>query len=169
MEDKSTDPDLQLDLNYLIRKESVVRYLHWLCRLLDDFDIERFVEEFTDDGTYRLIPRDNYDRNLPVCIIDDNKDRLRYRAKLITEHWHYEKFRETRVLSNTLISFPEKTLASSQSNFTVYRTDAEGRTSLHMVGRLEDRLVWLDGHWRMKDRLAILESYLPQEAIVVPP
>jgi hypothetical protein len=38
-----------------------------------------------------------------------------------------------------------------------------------MVGRLEDRLVWLDGHWRMKDRLAILESYLPQEAIVVPP
>lgn len=169
MEKESGHLPLSLDLTSLIKKESVVQYLHQLSQLLDDFDIERFVEEFTDDGTYRLIPRDNYDRNLPVCIIDDNKDRLRYRAKLITEHWHYEKFRETRFLSNFLISFPAETVALSRSNFVVYRTDAEGRTSLHMVGRFEDHLVWLNGHWRIKDRVAILESFLAQEVIVVPP
>ncbi|MGH7906382.1 MAG: nuclear transport factor 2 family protein [Candidatus Binataceae bacterium] len=155
--------------DYLLKKDAVVGYLHHLCRLLDDFQIESFVNEFTDDGSYRLIPRENYARGLPVHVIDDTKGRLIYRCKIITEHWHYEQFRETRMLANAMVEFPDEDAAVCKSNMIIYRTDSEGRTGLHLACILEDRLISMEGRWRIKDRLAILESFLPNEAIVVPP
>ncbi|GEM_PF-6050470 len=160
---------LRVDPEFALKKEAVVAYLHRLCRMLDDFDVQGFVDEFTDDGSYRLIPRDNYERHLPVHVIDDDKRRLLYRTKLITEHWHYERFREMRMLSNVMVDFPNPQTALAKSNLIVYQTDAEGRTNLHMACVLEDKLIASDGRWRIKDRLAILESFLPNEAIVVPP
>ncbi len=160
---------LRVDPDYALKKEAVVAYLHRLCRMLDEFDIRGFVDEFPDDGSYRLIPRDNYERRLPVHVIDDDKRRLIYRMELITEHWHYERFREMRMLSNVMVEFPDAETAIAKSNLLVYQTDAEGRTNLHMACVLEDRIVAAGGRWRIKDRLAILESFLPNEAIVVPP
>ena len=160
---------LRVDSDYALKKEAVVAYLHRLCRMLDEFDVQGFVDEFTDDGSYRLVPRDNYERHLPVHVIDDDKRRLLYRTKLITEHWHYERFREMRMLSNVMVEFADAETAIAKSNLIVYQTDSEGRTNLHMACVLEDRIVALGGRWRIKDRLAILESFLPSEAIVVPP
>jgi 3-phenylpropionate/cinnamic acid dioxygenase small subunit len=153
----------------LARKDEVVTYLLKLARMLDDFEIKAAIEEFTADGSYKLIPRENHERGLPVCIIDDDRDRLIYRSKLIFEHWHYEKFKETRFLSNFLVGFPAKDTARAQSNFVIYRTTQEGVSSLHLVGTFDDKLVFRDGRWRIKDRLAILETFASDDAIVVMP
>ena len=173
-QDSAPDREIQrpapiADLDDLLRTQEVVDYLHWLCHLLDRFEIDVFVEEFVDDGHYRLIPRENYDRGLFVHIIDDTKDRLRYRRDIIQNHWHFEAFRETRSLSNTLVRFPTANIAETTSNFAIHHTTAEGATRLHLVGVFEDTLVRWDGRWRIKDRLAILETFSPDEAIVVPP
>lgn len=159
----------RVSLEFLATKEAIVSYLSWLAHLLDEFEIGRFVEEFADDGRYRLQPRENYEVGSPVCIIDDTKKRLRYRRDLILKHWHYEKFRENRALSNTLVRLDGADRAAARSSFCIYHTDEEGRTSLHLTGVMEDELVLLDGRWRIKDRLAILDTFLPQHAIVVPP
>ncbi len=156
-------------IELLAKTQEVTSYLYRLSHMLDDFQIEAFVDEFTEDGSYRLIPRDNLDRDLPVHIINDDKPRLRYRRDLILRHWQYEPFRATRMLSNILIDFVARELAESVANFVVYQTDAEGASSLHMVGKFRDRIV-LDGtRWRIKDRLAILENFMPDKVIVVPP
>jgi hypothetical protein len=68
-----------------------------------------------------------------------------------------------------VVSFPEPNVARSDSNFVIYRTNDEGLTTLHIVGTLEDTLVHHEGRWRIKDRLAILESYSCDDAIVVMP
>lgn len=154
---------------FLQTKEAIASYLHWLCHLLDDFEIAKFVEEFTDDGHYRLIPRENYVRNSPVCIIDDTKKRLRYRRDLILKHWHYERFRENRSLANLLVRLVGDNAAETRATFVIYHTDEEGRTSLHLTGMLEDKLVRQGGRWRIQDRLAILDTFMPRHAIVVPP
>jgi 3-phenylpropionate/cinnamic acid dioxygenase small subunit len=154
---------------FLLVKEEIVSYLGWLCHLLDDFEIGTFVEEFTDDGHYRLIPRENYVLNSPVCIIDDTKKRLRYRRDLILKHWHYEKFRENRSLGNILVRLTGDNAAETRATFVIYHTDEEGRTSLHLTGALQDKLIKQGGRWRIQDRLAILDTFMPQHAIVVPP
>jgi 3-phenylpropionate/cinnamic acid dioxygenase small subunit len=155
-------------LDLILKTQEVVNYLYRLAHLLDDFEIDAFVEEFTDNGTYRLITRENLERKFRIHIIDDDKPRLKYRRDLILQHWQYEKFRSTRVLSNPLVSFPERNRAEVKTNFVVYQTNSEGVAQLHLVGLLQDRLVF-DGRWRIAARLAILENSLPDDAIVVPP
>jgi anthranilate 1,2-dioxygenase small subunit len=155
--------------DYLIKKEEIVSYLHYLCYLLDDYQIEKYVEEYTDEGHYKLIPRENHERDLFVSIIDDSKKRLRYRRDLILKHWHHEKFRENRSLSNILVEFPADDVAEAKSNFVIYQSNEEGVTNLHLTGVFEDRLVRRDDRWRIQNRLAVLDTFMPNHAIVVPP
>jgi len=158
-----------MTVELLLRRESVVQYQVRLAALLDDQKYDEFVAEFTEDGAYRLIARENHDRGLPTCIIDDTRDRLIYRSGLISRQWHHGRFRETRMLSNFDIDFPAADAALAKANFALYHTDAEGETRLHMVGRLEDSLVERQGRWRIRRRFAILETFKPTEVIVYPP
>jgi len=158
-----------VSVELLLKRDSVVQYLVRLAALLDDQKYDEFVAEFTEDGSYRLIARENHDRGLPTCIIDDTRDRLIYRSGLISTQWHHGRFRETRMLSNFDVEFPGADAAQAKANFAVYQTDAEGESRLHMVGRLEDSLVTREGRWRIRRRFAILETFKPTEVIVYPP
>jgi 3-phenylpropionate/cinnamic acid dioxygenase small subunit len=158
-----------MSVELLLKRESVVRYQVRLAALLDEQKYDEFVAEFTEDGAYRLIGRENHERGLPTCIIDDTRDRLIYRSQLISRQWHHGSFRETRMLSNFDVEFPAAEAAHAKANFAVYHTDAEGESRLHMVGRLEDSLVMREKRWRVRRRFAILETFKPREVIVYPP
>jgi 3-phenylpropionate/cinnamic acid dioxygenase small subunit len=150
-------------------KQEAIEYLRHLARLLDEFQMGRFVEEFIDGGHYRLIPRDNYEAGHPVCLIDDSKKRLRYRQKIIEKHWHYEKFQERRILSPVSVDVEGDRKANVFTNFVIFQTDLHGKSHLHLCGTLEDELRRVDGRWRINTRKAVLDSYLPDFAIVLPP
>ena len=158
-----------MSVEALLKRESVVQYQVRLAALLDEQKYDEFVAEFTEDGSYRLIGRENHERGLPTCIIDDTRDRLIYRSQLISRQWHHGTFRETRMLSNFDVELAGADAAQARANFAVYHTDAEGETRLHMVGRLEDSLVMRDERWRIRRRFAILETFKPREVIVYPP
>jgi len=156
------------ELQALLDSESLRAYVARLAALLDDFKVGEFVEEFCDDGHYTLIPRENHERGYPVTIIDDTKKRLRYRQKLIENHWRIEKFRELRMLSPVCMDCSGDT-ARGKTNFVIYRTDDEGSTKFHLAGVFHDDFRRHEGRWRIERRLAILDTYLPTEAVVLPP
>ena len=150
-------------------KQEAIDYVRHLARLLDEFKIGSFVDEFLDDGHYRLRPRDNYEAGLPVCLIDDSKKRLRYRQTVIEKHWHYEKFQERRMLSPVSVHVEGERKAVVLTNFAIFTTDIHGQSHLHICGTFEDELKRLGGRWRINTRNAVLDSFLPQFAIVLPP
>ncbi len=153
----------------LLKTQEVTAYLYELAHMLDNFEMAAFVDEFTEDGSYRLMTRQNFERGLRIHIIDDDRDRLIYRRELILKYWQYEKFRSTRVLANPRVSFPDRNDAEAKTNFVVYQTSGEGVAQLNLVGLFHDRFVFSNGRWRIKDRFAILENSLPEEAVIVPP
>ncbi len=152
-----------------LRKQAVLDHLYRVCEAIDNFDCETWADGFSDDCQYRMIPRENYDRGLPLCLIDDDRAGLLQRVKLITELWQYEPFRETRQLSNVVVTSPSEGTATAKATIAVYRTSSEGESSLHMVARIEDNLVNLgDRGWKIKERLVILESFKVHNNIVLP-
>jgi len=162
-------PAAERNLESFYWKQEVRDYIRRLGGLLDNFEVGAFVEEFADDGRYQLIPRENLDGGYPVCIIDDTKQRLRYRQRLIEKHWHHEKFRELRMLSPVSIEVGEDGgTANATTNFVIFRTDDDGTSKLHVCGTFHDEFVRQD-RWRIKNRRAILDTYLPTQAIVLPP
>lgn len=152
-----------------VLKQEVIEYIRYLGGLLDDFKIGEFIDEFSDDGNYQLIPRENYEAGHPVCIIDDTKKRLRYRQRLIEKHWHFQKFRELRILSPVSTTLHGGTSATAITNYVIYVTNEHGKSDLHVCGRFEDELTKMGGRWRLRSRRAILDTYLPTYAIVLPP
>jgi len=156
-------------LTALLLKQEAIEYIRQLARFLDEFQVGRFVEEFLDGGHYRLIPRDNYEAGHPVCLIDDSKKRLRYRQKIIEKHWHYEKFQERRILSPVSVEVDGGSKATVLTNFAIFLTDIHGHSRLHLCGTFEDELRRVEGRWRINTRKAVLDSYLPDFAIVLPP
>lgn len=166
------DPGLAVDnesVECLLRKQAIQDHLFRLCQAIDNFDCQIWADGFTSDCRYRMIPRENYDRGLPLCLIDDDRAGLLQRVKLITELWQYEPFRETRLLSSVLITASSEDSAAAASTIAVYRTNSEGESRLHMVARIEDRLVHLPGEgWKIKDRLVILESFQVHNNIILP-
>jgi salicylate 5-hydroxylase small subunit len=152
-----------------LRKQAVREHLYRACDALDSFDCQTWANCFTDDCRYRMVPRDNYDRGLPLCLIDDDRAGLLQRVKLITELWQYQPFRETRLLSNVIVTSASETTATAKSNIAVVRTTLEGDSSLHMVARIEDSLVNLGGQgWKIRERLVILESFKVHNNIILP-
>ena len=166
------DSGLALDnesLECLLRKQAIQDHLHRLCQAIDNFDCQTWAEGFTSDCRYRMVPRENHDRGLPLCLIDDDRTGLLQRVKLITELWQYEPFRETRLLSNVLVTASSEDSAAASSTIAVYRTSIEGESRLHMVARIEDRLVHVSAEgWKIKERLVILESFQVHNNIILP-
>jgi salicylate 5-hydroxylase small subunit len=166
------DSGLALDnesLECLLRKQAIQDHLLRLCQAIDNFDCQTWADGFTSDCRYRMIPRENYDRGLPLCLIDDDRAGLLQRVKLITELWQYEPFRETRLLSNVLVTASSEDSAAAASTIAVYRTSIEGQSRLHMVARIDDRLVQVPGQgWKIKERLVILESFQVHNNIILP-
>jgi 3-phenylpropionate/cinnamic acid dioxygenase small subunit len=105
-----------------------------------------------------------------VCVIDDNREGLLKRVKLIKDLWQYEPFRTTRTLGNVRVTFPSEHVANAKATIIVYRTNVEGATDLQLVGRVEDTLNYISGQgWKTKERLVILESFKIPRNIILPP
>ena len=46
-------------------EDLLIDYVH----ALDDFELDRWPNFFTEDGIYQIIPRESYDQNLPLGIL----------------------------------------------------------------------------------------------------
>jgi len=152
-----------------LRKQAVLEHLYRVCEAIDNFDCKTWLDCFTESCRYRMVPRENFDRGLPLCLIDDDRAGMLQRAKLIQELWQYEPFRETRLLANVKVSSPTEESASAKAALAVYRTTSEGESCLHMIARIEDQLVNVGGQgWKIQDRLVILESFKVPNNIILP-
>ena len=65
--------------------------LHAYGAVLDASDLDQWPDFFTDDCFYQVIPRENYDRGLPLALIRcESKGMLKDRVFAIRETMMYE-------------------------------------------------------------------------------
>lgn len=136
---------------------------------LDDNKLEEWPEFFTDDCVYKVISHENYSRNLPVALIFCNsKGMLRDR---VTSHRHaniYEPHKYTHLVSNISIIGQEGDAYIVRSNYAVFQTRQEGTTEVYNVGKYLDKVVFIDGQPKFKEKLAIFDTALVPTLLVTP-
>ena len=106
---------------------------------VDSRRMDAWLDCFTEDGSYYVLGADNEADDLPLCLMmDDCRERLEDRATFVDEVWpgSYEDY-QTRHFVQPLRLEADESVAGmfrSLSNFTVFATDARGRTSLFIGG-----------------------------------
>ena len=135
---------------------------------LDDADYERWPDFFTDDCVYRVIPRENYDRGLPLATLSfESKGMLRDRVYGITQTLFHEPYYQRHIVSGLVIGADDGGFRA-QANYVVIRTKAGALSEVYNAGRYVDRIVRESGALRFAEKLCVFDSELIPNSLIYP-
>lgn len=143
------------------------------CAALDEGRYEDWAALFTEDCLYRIVPRDNYDRGLPLAIMHcESKGMLRDRVVAIRETSYYAP-RALRHMVSLIRVAPGRVgdgdgTLRGQANYLVLQTLPEQPTALFNAGRYLDKIVREDGRLRFKERLCVFDSIVVPNSLIIP-
>jgi salicylate 5-hydroxylase small subunit len=123
---------------------------------------------FTDDCTYRVVPRENYDRGLPLSTLSfESKGMLRDRVFAITETLFHEPYYQRHLVSGILAEAGDGGFRV-RANYLVVRTKAGALSEVYSAGRYLDHVVDEDGTLRFREKLCIFDSELIPNSLIYP-
>jgi anthranilate 1,2-dioxygenase small subunit len=150
---------------------------------IDDDRLEEWPDFFTEDGSYRVTSRENFDLGLPVSLIYCHgrgmmRDRISaMRVANIFEPHTYCHLVSAMKLEETDAGLPSPKRSSgfaqagghrTRSNFTVIRTMSDGAMSVFACGRYLDHVVEQAGVLKYRERTVILDSKRIDTLLIIP-
>lgn len=140
---------------------------------VDSRRMDAWLDCFTEDGSYYVLGADNEADDLPLCLMmDDCRERLEDRATFVDEVWpgSYEDYQTRHFVQPLRLEIDESAagMFRSLSNFTVFATDARGRTSLFIAGQYRDRIRVNGDQCRYVERRAVMDTFTTPGVIVYP-
>ncbi|WP_425450223.1 aromatic-ring-hydroxylating dioxygenase subunit beta [Virgifigura deserti] len=141
------------------------------ARVLDDGDLRQWPAFFTDDATYVVTARENYDANLPVGLIYcEGKGMMEDRALAIRETAMFAPRYLRHYITNLLVE-PVKDGGTihATANYLVLETLLDNpEAHIHQTGRYIDRFVRVDGALRLKQRHCVYDNLMVPTSLVLP-
>ena len=156
------DIELQLAVENLL-----ARYVH----AIDDDRLEEWPAFFLEEGRYRIITAENFDRGLPLSIIyADSRAMLADRVSALRHANIYEAQRYRHTVSSTLVEPVDMNTVRAISNFHVVRIMHTGESVLFASGRYLDRirLNGGDGQAMFEERIVVLDSRAIDTLLAIP-
>jgi anthranilate 1,2-dioxygenase small subunit len=142
--------------------------LYRYAETLDDGELEQWPAAFLESGQYRLIPRENHQRGLPVCLIlCTSRAMMEDRVVAIRKACVYTPHVCRHLYTNVRVGAVEGGQVETRANYAVYRTTEEGETVLLSVGRVLARVV-LEPEPRFERMDVVYETFRIPGLLVYP-
>ena len=156
-----TDPTLFAELNAVYSE-----YAH----ALDERRYDDWVDLFSETCRYRLQPRENHDRGLPLCTMAfESKGMLRDRVYGIENTLFHQPYYQRHLIGPLRIEATATVdMWRVQGNYSVFRTRRNELSELFNVGRFNDLLVREQGGLRFVDKLLVFNSEMIPNSIIYP-
>ena len=152
--------DLRLELEEL--------YAEYVA-CLDEERMEEWPEFFTDDAVYRIIPRENFERGLPIATLHcESKGYLKDRVVAIRQTSVYAPRYVRRLVSNIRVLGWRDEALHVRANYAAFETLRDELTRVFSVGQCHDTLVIADGRLKFKEKLVIFDSELIPNSLIYP-
>ena len=142
---------------------------HAYVQCIDDDDLERWPEFFASECSYKVIPRENADLDLPVAVIYcDSQGMLKDRITALREANIYAPHFYRHLVSNIRVVDEQDGAIHVQSNYLVLQTLLDGETRVYNAGKYVDTLVREAGELKFREKLCIFDTYRIQTLMVTP-
>ena len=139
------------------------------ARTLDDGDYAAWPEYFVEDALYRIIPRENYVRGLPIAIMHcENKGMIQDRAYAVEQLNMVQPRVLRHIISGITIDSSDGDRYTAGADFLIVQTLFERMTEIVLAGRYIDEIVRQDGRLLFKKRLCVYDSLLVPTSLVAP-
>ncbi|MBM3571647.1 MAG: aromatic-ring-hydroxylating dioxygenase subunit beta [Alphaproteobacteria bacterium] len=138
--------------------------------VLDAGKVADWPNFFTDDALYVVTGRENADANLPVGLVYCEgigmlKDRALAIAKsmMFAPRYMQHQFSNVRILAleadGTIVA---------RTNYVLYQTLVDEKTTIQQVGRYDDRFVRRDKRLLLRARRCVYDSLIIDTALIYP-
>jgi salicylate 5-hydroxylase small subunit len=136
---------------------------------LDQGDFEKWPEFFLDECEYRIQPRENYERKMPLSIMWlESKGMLKDRVYGIRETLYHDPYYQRHIVSAPRVISAEDDEIRSEANYLVLRTKQDELAEVFSVGRYIDVVRKTSDGLKFKSRLCIFDSELIPNSIIYP-
>ncbi|HUN52998.1 MAG TPA: aromatic-ring-hydroxylating dioxygenase subunit beta [Candidatus Sulfotelmatobacter sp.] len=139
------------------------------ARLIDEDRLEDWPDLFTERGIYKVVPRENWDREpqLPIFFCDSRammRDRVHSLRQANVYNLHYPR----HVVSNVEFLGPRDGGQAVAATYTVYQTDFEGQTRLFSVGQYRDLVAHDGGVLKFREKIVVCDTFNIPNLLAVP-
>ena len=136
---------------------------------VDSGNWDLWPEFFTDDGVYRLQPRENFERGFPLATLAfDSKAMLRDRVYGIRETLFHDPYYQRHVVGAPRVRGVHGGAIESEANYAVFRTKLSEVSTVFNVGRYIDTVVRTPAGLKFKSRQCIYDSEMIPNSIIYP-
>jgi len=134
--------------------------------LIDTAKFEEWLGLFAEECRYQIVPRENFDRALPVALVFcDSRAMLVDRIRALRGANKYNIHTDRHVIGLPRI-FDDGLMV--EAPFAVYQTDQEGETRLFATGLYRDRLEPVGQHLKIRDKLILLDTFAIPTLLATP-
>ena len=132
---------------------------------LNDGELERWPELFTDACIYKVMPRENHELGLPIAVIYcESRDML----VALRETALYAPRIVRRITSAACVRAIEQDGLHVTADFALFQTMPDQPSELFLCGRYQDRIVDDGGTLRFAERVCIYDSTIVPTSLVYP-
>ena len=137
--------------------------------VLDAGDWDRWPEFFLEECTYRIQPRENYDRGLPLATMSfESRGMLKDRVYGIKETLFHDPYYQRHVVGLPRILNRDADRYECESNYAVFRTKIDDYSRVFNVRRYLDVIVRTPAGLKFQSRLCVFDSEMIPNSIIYP-
>ncbi|MBJ3816780.1 aromatic-ring-hydroxylating dioxygenase subunit beta [Shimwellia pseudoproteus] len=137
--------------------------------IVDSGDWQKWPDLFTDDCLYKVQPRENFDRGLPLSTINlESKGMLYDRIYGISETLFHDPYYQRHVVGLPHITAIQDGRIFAQTNYAVFRTKPDGHSQLFNVGYYLDEIVGTQEGLRFARRHCVFDSEMVPNSLIYP-
>ncbi len=136
---------------------------------LDECDVERWPDFFTEDCLYKIVSRENFERNLPLAtMMCEGKGGLKDRVVALTQTAVFHDRALRHLISNIRVKGVKDGVIDVQANYAVLETLANEYTKVFNTGKYLDKLVRENDRLRFKEKLCVFDSVMVPASLIYP-
>jgi salicylate 5-hydroxylase small subunit len=136
---------------------------------LDERRFEAWPEFFLPEARYTVQARENFDRKLPLALIDlESQGMMKDRVYGITQTIFHAPYYTRHVLSPAQVLGEEGGRIRAQTHYAVFRTKPGDASEVYNVGRYIDEIVRTPDGLNLAARRCVYDSEMVLNSLIYP-
>ena len=136
---------------------------------LDDNELERWPEFFIEDCLYKLVPRENWERKLPIALmLCESKGMLRDRVNAVRNTALYAPRTFRHLIGQFRIEAETPERMRVRANYVVFQTLVDDLTRIQNAGKYIDLVVRTPDGLRFREKICVFDSVLVPNSLIYP-
>jgi len=124
---------------------------------------------FLEDGRYTVQARENFDRGLPLALIDlESRGMMKDRVYGVTHTIYHGPYYTRHVVSPAQVLGESDGRIRAQTHYAVFRTKPGEPSEVYNVGRYIDEIVRTPDGLRLARRMCVYDSEMGLNSLIYP-